>query len=150
MVRKELFSEDSAEMFGLQGKLKEMEDEMVEDADGVLTALDNDDSESARTLAVKHNVKLQQYFKLQSSLVTWYESKLKMLRADKGVSAISKSQKEQIEEEMRQMEDICFFGLHGEGGGDIKDILAKPVFRDLLYKFEERCPYYTVFSKHFS
>ena len=97
MVRKALFSEDSGEILGLQDKLKEMENCMVEDADTILAALDNNESESARTLVMNCNLKLQQYFKLQLSLVTLYECKLKMLRASEGDSAMSISQREQIE-----------------------------------------------------
>ena len=52
MVRKALFSEDSGEILGLQDKLKEMENCMVEDADTILAAFDNNDSESARTLVM--------------------------------------------------------------------------------------------------
>ena len=53
-------------------------------------------------------MKLQQYFKSQSSLVTLYECKLKMLRASEGDSAMSISQREQIEKEVKEMEGICF------------------------------------------
>ena len=140
MVQKALFSEDSGEILGLQDKLKEMENYIVEDADTILAALDNNESQSARTLVMNYNLKLQQYFKLQSSLVTLYECKLKMLRASEGDSAMSISQREQIEKEVKEMEGICFFGLHGKEGGNIKDTLAKPVFSDLLCKFEEKCP----------
>ena len=38
------------------------------------------------------------------------------------------------------MESICLFGFHGKEGGDVRNILTKPVLGDLVDKFEEKCP----------
>ena len=57
--RRELFSKDSGEILGLQEKLKEMEKSVVEDADTILTALDKQDSDSAKRIVINYNLKLQ-------------------------------------------------------------------------------------------
>ena len=52
---------------------------MVEEAAGVVSALDSDNTEFARELAKTYQGNLEQYLQLNSALITIYESKLRKL-----------------------------------------------------------------------
>ena len=80
---------------------------------------------------------MEKYFKLNSALITLYESKLKCLDAS-DVEEMSSSQKVKIEKEFAEMEQMCFFGLKEEAG--VEDIFTTELFSNLLNAFEENCP----------
>jgi hypothetical protein len=110
----------------------------VEDAEAVIKALEDNNEEAAKPLARKYLLNLQHSFKLNSALVILYESKLKKLEDhEERESTMTKTQKEQITIEMKEMEQICNFGV--TEGGDV-DVLKSDVFWNLLNNFEEKCP----------
>lgn len=114
-----------------------MEQCLIKGGEENVAALDADDTELAKTLTVKYNLNLNHYFTFNSALVTLYQNKIAKLKECEEDEQITALQKEQIAKEMKAMEDICSLGL--KGTGDIKSILDKNVFGELLENFEEKC-----------
>ena len=92
----------------------------------------------ARTLTLKFNSKLQSYLKLNSALVNLYENKIKKLESSEGEIPITKTQKEQITKEIKEMEKICCLELKKDP--DVGGVFNTNIFGDLLETFEEKCP----------
>ena len=85
----------------------------------------------------KHSSHLQQHFKLQTALVSLYEHKMQKIQSCYENNPIRPFQKEEIANEMKVMEDICFLGLKS---GDVEYVLDKNIFDDLVKRFSEKCP----------
>ena len=72
------------------------EKSLVKGAAEFVSALDNDNTELARQLSKKYQGNLEQYLKLNSALITLYESTLRKLNKS-DAEKISFSQQKQIE-----------------------------------------------------
>ncbi len=132
-----MFALDSKEILVLQNEINIKEISLVEEAAGVVSALDSDNAQLARELAKKYQGNLEQYLKLNSALITVYESKLRKLDGS-DVEKISSSQERLIEEEIKEMEKMCSLGMRKES--DVQDVFKKDIFTNLHNNFEEKCP----------
>lgn len=115
-----------------------MEQCLLQNEENIVVALDEDNVDLAKAHLTKHSLNLQQHFKLQTALVSLYEHQIKKIQGCHGDGPISLSQKEQIAEEMKMMEDMCFLDL--KGSGDVESVLDRNIFNDLLKSFDEKCP----------
>lgn len=128
---------DSDEILGLQNEMSMKEKSLVGGAAEVVSALDGDNTEFAWELSKKYQGNLEQYLKLNSALITLYESTLRKLDGS-DAEKISSSQQEQVEKEIKEMEKICSLGIREES--DVQDVFRKEIFKNLLNNFEEKCP----------
>ena len=121
----------------LQNELNVMENRLAEQAQLLVSAFDEGNIIFANELAKDHNLNLQKFFQLNSALVKVYEVKLKLLNVSEGV-AITDLQQQQIEKEIKEMEEMCELGMKKDGGA--QDVFDSKVFDDLLSNFNDKCP----------
>ena len=135
---KQLFGEKDKDMQTLCKEMGDMEQRLAESGNAIAAALDDKNFDGAKELTTNYNVMLHQYFIMTSALVKMYEKKIVALSVSKEQPPISKTQEEQINKEVKELEKICCLGL--KGCSDVKSILEKNIFSNLLENFEEKCP----------
>ena len=122
----------------MQEQVNEIGQCLVQDEENIVSALNDNNVDLAKTHLTKHSSNLQQHFKLQTALISLYEHKIQKIQSCYGDDSISPSQKEQLANEMKVMEDICFVGL--KGYGNVESVFDKNIFNDLVESFNEKCP----------
>jgi hypothetical protein len=131
-----LFAEND-DISVMHNELNVMENGLAEQTRLLLSALDDGDIKLANELSKDHNLKLQQFFKLNSALIKTYQVKVKLLNVPGGVK-ITDSQEKQINKEIKEMEEMCNLNL--KSNSDVQGVFDNNIFNDLLNVFQEKCP----------
>ena len=139
LISKALFSEDDNKgMRIIKNRIKDMEQCLVDDLDEIAVALDANEQEHVKTLSAKHNQNLEQYFKYQAAMVALYEQKIKKLKDNQEEVQISNFQKLQMKKEMKELEEMCEFGLRKSN--KTGTVIKEKICYNLVQNFEDKCP----------
>lgn len=104
----------------------------------VQKALHEGNVHEANIAALKYRSDLEHYFELNSGMVKLYENDIEKLEMRQSEDPLSTSQKEQILNEVKELECLCSIGLKLDG--DISQAVDDGLFRRLLENVKDTCP----------
>ena len=110
-IVKKLFSGSSKELSLIQKQITEMEICLLNQWEMVEEALHEGNVHEASIAALKYQSDLEYYFKLNSGMVKLYENDIEKLKMRQSEDRVSTSQKEQILNNVKELERLCSIGL---------------------------------------
>ena len=102
---KELFR-DVDDISVIKNHMQDLKNSLQEQSTSFISSLNSGDTELLRKSAKDYKSNLQKYFKMQSALITLYETQVKELKRTKE-PIITESQKRQLEKEINEMQQLC-------------------------------------------
>ena len=133
-ITKELFK-DADDITVIKNHMQELRNSLEEQSTSLVSSLNCGDNELSRNSAKDCRSNLQKYFKMQSALITLYETQVKELKRTQE-ALTTESQKKQLEKEIEEMQQLCV--IHFKV--DSKDVVDSSFFDQLLHNFVEKCP----------
>ena len=91
----------------------------------------------AKMAVFRYQSYLEHYIALNSGLCKLYEKEIYNVQTTHSEHPMSMSQKQQIFNEIKEMEHLCSFGLRRDG--DIGGVIHERIFHGLLHEVEEKC-----------